>query len=199
MKPILFNTPMVQALLSGQKKKTRRVIKVPPKARLIATGDSFLYFEWYEKARNADIMFQKVKYIEYPYCPGDILWVREAWCSMPVTPGGHLRGHNVYYYRADPETRPKGWQGNWRPSIHMPRKAARIFLRVTDVRVERLQDIDDDGVIAEGLEIGAPFEEIWDSTIRRADRGRYGWDANPWVWVISFERCTEDGERYGSD
>lgn len=182
MKPILFNTEMVRAILNGWKFQTRRVIKVPPKARLTAYGDSFLCFEWYEEARSADIMFQKAKYIEFPYRPGDILWVREAW-------------NYGYIYRADSNGPPIAW----RPSIHMPREAARIFLRVTDVRVERLQDIDDYGVIAEGLEIGGPFEEIWDSTIKPADRNRYGWDANPWVWVIEFERCTEDGERYGSD
>ncbi len=70
----------------------------------------------------------------------------------------------------------------------MPKEAARIFLRVTDVRVERLQDIDDEGVIAEGLKIGAPFDELWDSTIKKSDRDMYGWAANPWVWVIEFEK-----------
>ena len=80
----------------------------------------------------------------------------------------------------------------WHPSIHMPREAARIFLRVTDVRVERVQDIDDDGVVAEGLNIGDPFDELWDSTIKPADRALYGWDANPWVWVIEFERITRE-------
>ena len=61
---------------------------------------------------------------------------------------------------------------------------------MTDVRVERLQGIDDDGVVAEGLEIGAPFDELWDSTIKPADRALYGWEANPWVWVIEFERIS---------
>lgn len=75
----------------------------------------------------------------------------------------------------------------WRPSIHMPREAARIFLRVKGVGVERLQDIDDAGVTAEGLEIGCYFDELWDSTIKPKDRAAYGWGANPWVWVIQFE------------
>ena len=66
------------------------------------------------------------------------------------------------------------------------------FLRVTDVRVERVQDIDDDGVVAEGLNIGDPFDELWDSTIKPADRALYGWDANPWVWVIEFERISRE-------
>ena len=71
----------------------------------------------------------------------------------------------------------------------MPREAARIFLRVTDVRLEQLQDIDDDGVAAEGLEIGAQIDELWNRTIKKSDRAKFGWDANPWVWVIIFERC----------
>lgn len=76
----------------------------------------------------------------------------------------------------------------------MPKAAARIWLKVTNIRVERLQDIDDDGIVAEGLEIGAPFEELWDSTIKKPDRARYGWDANPWVWAIEFERCEKPKE-----
>lgn len=81
----------------------------------------------------------------------------------------------------------------WHPSIHMPREAARIFLRVTDVRVERLQEIDDNGIASEGLAIGDPFDELWDRTIKKADRALYGWEADPWVWVIKFERCERLG------
>ena len=89
----------------------------------------------------------------------------------------------------------------WRPSIHMPKEAARLFLRVTDVRVERLQEITDDGAKAEGANNGVGvsdkmrvtaiqrFQRIWDSTIKPADQSKYGWDANPYVWVIEFERC----------
>ena len=78
---------------------------------------------------------------------------------------------------------------------YAPKEAARIWLKVTDVRVERLQGIDDDGVVAEGLEIGAPFDELWDSTIKPADRALYGWEANPWVWVIEFERISREEAR----
>lgn len=83
----------------------------------------------------------------------------------------------------------------WRPSIHMPKEAARIWLKVTDVKVERLQDVDDDRIVSEGLEIGCDFENIWNATIKKSDLLHYGWDANPWVWVIEFERCkkTETG------
>lgn len=85
----------------------------------------------------------------------------------------------------------------WRPSIHMPKEAARLFLRVTDVRTERLQDIDDSGVVAEGLEIGCYFDDLWNRTIKPAVRTAYGWDANPWVWVIEFERISKETERHG--
>ena len=87
-----------------------------------------------------------------------------------------------------------GSSPDWRPSIHMPKEAARIFLKVKKVRVERLQDIDDDGVVSEGLKIGDPFDELWDSTIKKADIDRYGWKTNPWVWVIEFERCEKTEE-----
>lgn len=73
-------------------------------------------------------------------------------------------------------------------------EAARIWLKVTDVKVERLQDIDDNGVVAEGLQVGDPFDELWDSTIKKKNLDRYGWDANPWVWVIEFERCEKPKE-----
>jgi hypothetical protein len=110
---------------------------------------------------------------------GDVLWVRETWAVC----------NGVYAYRADDEM-PEGWHLTaWRPSIHMPKEAARIFLRVSDVRAERLQDIDDAGVVAEGLELGDPFDEIWDRTLKPSARDTYGWAANPWVWVITFERC----------
>ena len=87
----------------------------------------------------------------------------------------------------------------WRPSIHMPKEAARLFLRVTDMRVERLQDIDDYGVLAEGLGVGDPFDELWDSTIKPADLPLYGWDANPWVWVIELERVRNEAALKGGE
>lgn len=91
-----------------------------------------------------------------------------------------------------------GADDKWHPSIHMPKEAARLFLRVADVRVEQLQDIDDDGVVAEGMEIGAHFDELWDSTIKPANRPIYGWAANPWVWVIEFERISEEAALEGA-
>lgn len=125
-----------------------------------------------------------------PICPGDILYVRETWKKAP----------NGYYYYED-------WQRNdiadvtkWKPSIHMPKEATRIWLKVTDVRVERLQDITSEQISREGVEVEYPhvlngeekryaFSTLWNSTIKKSDLNRYGWDANPWVWVIEFERC----------
>ena len=126
-----------------------------------------------------------------PQCQlGDILYVRETWKKAP----------NGYYYYED-------WQRNdiadvtkWKPSIHMPKEAARIWLKVTDVRVERLQDITSEQIGREGVEVEYPhvlngeekryaFSTLWNSTIKKSDIDTYGWDANPWVWVIEFERC----------
>ena len=132
---------------------------------------------------------------------GDVLWVRETWQHVYTYDDSDKAieetGRYVYFaddpmpftYWVDTDTGEHKDQMPWRPSIHMPREAARIFLRVTDVRVERLQDIDDDGVVAEGLEIGAEFDELWNRTLSKSDRAKFGWAANPWVWVIKFERC----------
>jgi len=179
MKPILFNTEMVRAILEGRKTVTRRVVKHNPCeceskqlngiCKLCDDKGGFFWPNEYVKARSL-------------YRPGDILYVRETWeRSMAGT----------YLYKA---TDTPLIHDGWRPSIHMHREASRIFLRVTDVRVEQLQDIDDDGVVAEGLNIGDPFDELWDSTIKPADRALYGWTANPWVWVIAFERCEKPEE-----
>lgn len=80
-------------------------------------------------------------------------------------------------------------EGRWHPAIHMPKEAACIWLEVIAIRAERLNDIDDNGIKAEGLEIGCDFEDIWNSDIKKADRSRYGWEADPWVWVIEFRQC----------
>lgn len=133
--PILFNTEMVQAILSGQKTVTRRIIKPQPTCVLseeeaterTLSGEDPYGMHAYPTER--DII------LKASCQPGDILYVRETWCALPVNEAGHMRGHDIYYYRADGDMRPEGWRGNWHPSIHMPKEAARIFLRVTDVRV----------------------------------------------------------------
>lgn len=203
IKPILFNAEMVRAILDGRKSCTRRMVRFLPGENPQWTGyirDGLMLYN----GRNEPCIMKA------PYQPDDLLYVRETWCGLPVNEAGHMRGHTIYYYKADGELRPKGWRGTWHPSIHMPKEAARIWLKVTDVRVERLQDITDDGSKAEGANwkngqnVGweekmkrtatERFAEIWNRTIKKSDLDRYGWEANPWVWVIEFERCEKPEE-----
>lgn len=197
IKPILFNTEMVRAILEGRKTCTRRLVKTRRKDACgfyvtRKTDGSFAGI--YEYDENESMFDNQLK---QPYQTGDILYVRETWKKAP----------NGYYYYED-------WQRNdiadvtkWKPSIRMPKEAARIWLKVTDVRIERLQDVTEDGAKAEGAIdnrgfIHSPeneydriytarehFIKIWNSTIKKSNLNRYGWDANPWVWVIEFERC----------
>ena len=149
IKPILFNTEMVRAILDGRKTCTRRVIELPENMDGVPVGKSG------DSSNPLGFMYPGgIK--RPPYQPGDILYVRETWCALPVNGAGHMRGHSIYYYRADGDLRPEGWRGKWRPSIHMPKEAARIWLKVTDVRVERLQEIDEDGVWDEGFKFKPP-------------------------------------------
>lgn len=206
IKPILFNTEMVRAILDGRKTCTRRLVKPQPKSKLCYTfagsdSDTWGYPNrtaheiWGEEFKLPnDITEEELsKRWNPPYHTDDILYVRETWCGLPVNEAGHMRGHTIYYYKADGELRPKGWRGTWHPSIHMPKEASRIWLKVTDVRVERLQDMTDDDAEAEGCfdytSTALGFFDVWDSTIKKSDLDRYGWNANPWVWVIKFERC----------
>ena len=196
MKPILFNTEMVRAILESRKTVTRRVVKLKYSNTHLEMFTNKYGTRLVEKQnevpdattiKNPDgttthtllACIEK----EPPYRPGDILYVRETWNTLI----GDL------IYRADQKPEFKN-PGKWRPSIHMPREAARIFLRVMDVRVERLRPISDTACMAEGItcawnvDLPDAFAEMWDSTIKPADRTLYGWDANPWVWVIEFER-----------
>lgn len=191
--PILFNTEMVRAILDGRKTCTRRVIELPENMDGVPVGKSG------DSSNPLGFMYPGgIK--RPPYQPGDILYVRETWCALPVNEAGHMRGHSIYYYRADGDLRPEGWRGKWRPSIHMPKEAARIWLKVTNVRVERLQEITIDGIRNEGISSMAvhagdmeialkEWKNLWNSTIKKTDLDSYGWEANPWVWVIEFERC----------
>lgn len=212
IKPILFNTEMVQAILDGRKTCTRRVAKNVPdhthRIEPVYENGRFqfdCFYSSYVAALDADADFCMP--CLPPYQQGDILYVRETW-SHPIVPSDK----NRYVYRAD-EVAEDGFKNEahiWHPSIHMPKEAARIWLKVTGVRVERLQEITEEGAKAEGVNwkngknVGweekmrhtaiERFAEIWDSTIKKSDIGRYGWDANPWVWVIEFERCEKPKE-----
>lgn len=201
MKPILFNTEMVQANLDGRKKATRRLVKGYVLGHLEIDTDCTIIGVY---DQNEGCVRPVMDFA--PYQPGDVLYVRETWC----------KDVGRYMYRANYSDGEKFYRGGkevvvkWRPSIHMPKEAARLFLRVTGVRVERLQDIDDEGAKAEGAnwrngkQVGFEektrrsavdrFAEIWNTTIKPADREKYGWGANPWVWVIEFERCEKPKE-----
>ena len=216
IKPILFNTEMVRAILDGRKSCTRRIVKHDVEAILNSP-----YHKEHPEVEDRQIIS---RLCQPPYQPGDILYVRETWCMLPVNEAGHIRGHSVYYYKADGDLRPEGWRGKWKPSIHMPKEAARIWLKVTDVKVERLQEMKPVDVIKEGAypdcwdclntygesgsqccygteeqcsqcdEVMMEWEKLWNSTIKKSDLDCHGWDANPWVWVIEFERCEKPEE-----
>lgn len=214
IKPILFNTEMVRAILDGRKTCTRRVIK--------HNVDAILNSPYHMEHPEVEDAWLIKKLCRPPYEPGDILYVRETWGE------GYAEG--TYIYKADDklaelQTFKKTSKILYHPSIHMPKEAARIWLKVTDVRVERLQDITEIQTEEEGflftppclhrtgenycdidgpcgnkikycdMSAGELFGKVlWDSTIKKSDLDRYGWAANPWVWVIQFERCGKPEE-----
>lgn len=192
IKPILFNTEMVRAILKEKKKCTRRIVKPP----YFVDGDendkrSLITLRTATKNSSLYRQIGQMPYPDAPYRINDILYVRETWCKNP--------NYDEYYFR----TRESGiapYGLKWRPSIHMPKEAARIWLKVTDVRVERLQEITSEQICKEGVEVEEPyvlngeekryaFSNLWNSTVKKSDLDRYGWNANPWVWVIEFDRC----------
>lgn len=198
--PILFNTDMVRAILENRKTVTRRAVKPAPTgsgepAELFITRPGF-WNTW-----GDDMVYRQ------PYRPGDILYVRETW----------YKDAGRYMYRANYSESEKFYRNGkevvikWRPSIHMPKEAARLFLRVTGVRVERLRDMTDEQAFSEGVpdDCDYPLEScdtprnrffnLWDSLIKPADHDRYGWAANPWVWVIEFERISKEVALKGGD
>lgn len=196
-KPILFNTDMMKAILEGQKTQTRRVAFQGENLRPFRNKDYPNGWWFLGRAyKSLDDFLHDPQRPKCRYEKGDILWVRETW----------YKDAGRYQYRADYGENERFYQGgneiamHWHPSIHMPKEAARIFLRVKRVEVERLQDITAEDCIREGVEEAALsvvgeeftkgiFSAIWDSTIKKADLPYYGWDANPWVWSIEFERC----------
>lgn len=207
IKSILFNkqisTEMVRAILDGRKSCTRRICKdaneytVPDMEFYNADRRTYAVHNFVDKEHTEQLSTAERT---CPICTGDILYVRETWKEAP----------KGYYYYEDWQKDDIADVTKWHPSIHMPKEAARIWLKVTDVRVERLQEISEDGAKAEGANfkngknVGFEekmnrtaierFTEIWNSTIKKSDIDRYGWDANPWVWVIEFERCEKPTE-----
>ncbi len=262
IKPILFNTDMVQAILDGRKTVTRRVCKITVNDgekvdHAACATATFPCRNRYGPCANfygpAGYYAGAAKQMLFP---GDVLYVRETWCWCPCWDCGMLpedettcQEDNVervyskakyewgcYCYKASCRENEQPSVDVWHPSIHMPREAARIFLRVKAVRVERLQDSFSEPIspifelLAEGMDIGddcrecidaygnpccvdtvdedgsdmyggecgllddirGDFSDLWDSTIKPADRDLYGWAANPWVWAIEFERISKE-------
>ena len=208
MKPSLFNTEMARAILDGRKTVTRRAVKPQPKGRLVPEPDGSCWPGYFAEVGTPRVMAP-------PYCPGDILYVREAWCENENPNSPNFGG---YEYRADYDAARDLIK--WHPSIHMPKEAARLFLRVTDVRVERLQDITEEQAEKECCSSGCymitggpwgveddpeiwtareEFSDLWNDSIKKADLPRYGWAANPWVWVIEFERISKEAALEGGN
>ena len=203
MKSIIFSADMVQAILAGHKTQTRRVVS--PQIKFFQ-GECFDVIQHYVNGKVkrfltiASFIREKA-----PHKIGDILYVKETYCPSQTQ-------ESNYHYWTDGETikipslsggvdeigRADGLK--WRPSIHMPREAARLFLRVTDVRVERLQDISLHDICCEGILPNFlcknEFINLWNGLNAKRDGGIYAWERNPWVWVYTFERCEKPG---GSD
>jgi hypothetical protein len=217
MKPILFNTEMVKAILDGRKTVTRRLVK--PKYRKDeggfqvctnkATGE-----RWVEKCDWDEGSFDNPRYVKPPYQSGDVLYVRETVfqaVGRTLTVSGETERYFVpiFEYLADGNHTKGHWQDErqyyWmskRPAIHMPKEAARLFLRVTSIRVERLWDITEEQALKEGFYKGMKFSKLGSTahTARQAfmwwwqrqyDNGLYSWASNPWVWVTEFEQIPE--------
>lgn len=208
--PILFNTDMVRAILEERKTCTRRLVKKLPFGTYRVDAeydeDRLIFNAYYGRAMQSGVV-DLYSELKPPYQPGDILYVRETW-AYPI----NLNSEKSYIYKAD-TTAEDGFANDshvWHPSIHMPKEAARIWLKVTGVQVERLQDITADQVVKEGTtdltmdliqssdelkeHYDIPFAVLWDSTIKKSDLDRYSWKANPYVFVIEFERCEKPEE-----
>ena len=213
-KPILFNTEMTRALSRNENPKTatRRLIKLKG-YDILEAEESFSENNWFHVVKSGCEITAKtstVTSIQPPYQVGDILYVRETWGRMDCNECDNVdceqenckRRGFCYRYKSDGSDKSRITDG-WHPSIHMPKEIARYFLRVTDVRVERLQNIDGYGILAEGVDNGnsnptmekrwenmqrMAYSELWNSTVKKTDIKKYGWNANPWVWVIEFER-----------
>lgn len=176
-RPILFSAPMVRAILNSSKTQTRRVVKpwTPrPNASAKAVPEDVAYLPDFTCYRTT-----------CPYGqPGQRLWVREAWARTTVFPGTEM----VVYRESDNRT---DYGGPWKPGIHMFRRDSRITLEITEVRVERLQDISEGDALAEGYASDPTpndFALPWYRRLWEQINGPGSWEANPWVWAVSFKR-----------
>ena len=204
-RPVLFNAPMVRALLAGTKTQTRRVVKIPhlefSAGHLADLNDPRNWgYEcddgWMKLKASADPRDDEMQ-IQCPYGQhGDRLWVREMWMKIPRLTVDGMPMDDLAKYRSTDEVECAGkYSHRWRPSIHMPRWASRITLEIIGVRVERLNDISFSDAKAEGVEsvplpvgVGSAdsvtrYRWLWESI-----NGPGSWDVNPWAWVVEFKR-----------
>lgn len=214
MKPILFSTEMVRAILAGRKMQTRRVNKewndyCEPLSEFIDNKKRTYAVQNYGDKEHTDYVSLCER--DMPICKGDLLWVRETWCDVYDIKGMNkqprqIRDCDTFYYKADYDAETaQQCVRKWRPSIHMPKEAARIFLKVTNVRVERLQDITQSDCEAEGVPSTngrqkgemlwnafcvSNYSNLWDSIYQKQG---YGWETNPFVWVYEFEKVEVEG------
>lgn len=215
-KPILFNTEMTQATLENRKGATRRVAKT--KAVNLYRSQTGNLCGTFENNPIGD----KIQIIKPRYKVGGVYYIQETWkctsfsdktqaLAIRFKVGGQTKAwfdSKERYEKFEKFYFKNGWQSPY----FMPKEAARLFLKVTDVRVERLQDITSEQAKNEGVDLksGTPFPKatardchgakdglsmyqskfviLWDSTIKKQNLDKYGWEANPWVWVIEFER-----------
>jgi hypothetical protein len=214
-RPILFNGEMVRAILDGRKTQTRRIVAekllqhtydcaMNPTTSL--RGTPLCPIQDPGGSPGQMIQYPKQEAIESccPFGkPGDFLWIRETWKPDPSWGQGQVRtpllseGDNILYKSTLPENHAKASWCNWRPSIHMPRWASRITLKIANVRMERLNEISEDDAWAEGCQQGNPalpgmegwdcakdwYADLWESI-----NGKGSWDLNPYVWGIEFKR-----------
>lgn len=220
IKSIILNTETVQAILNGKKTCIRKIIKptqfiglLPDKCKN-AMPEEFikekrLMFKPYCDMTDSELISTVYN---SPYQQGDVLYVRETvWQKighyLDVDGETKPSWYNEFRYVASDEKPETGWNYSWvkRPSIHMPKGAARVWLKVTDVRVERLQEITIDGIRNEGISSMAvhagdmeialkEWKNLWNSTIKKTDLDSYGWEANPYVFVIEFIRIDKPEE-----
>ncbi|WIA62265.1 hypothetical protein [Stenotrophomonas sp. BIO128-Bstrain] len=208
-RPILFNGAMVRAILAGQKTQTRRAVKPDGAVDVVrfigADNQPTGEFGW---CSNPSLI---TRHIRCPFGqPGDRLWVRESFTDLRGTGIEHRPNIDgpIQRYAYSADTLPgspgdyarKDYGIKWRPSIHMPREACRLVLEIIAVRVERLQAISEVDAVAEGLsqsESGSwlpgpcdhpewAFHQLWAQVY-----GETAWEANPWVWVIEFNKINE--------
>lgn len=200
-RPIIFSAPMVRAVLGGKKTQTRRIIKTQPSQPF-----GGIFHDGSKWWTGDSLTGALIETLRVPYAVGDRLWVREAWRTIGYAPLSECVNHADIHFRASASEAEEA-TFRWRPSIHMPRWASRITLRVTEVRVEQLQEISQEDAKAEGMiEWQSTERPCWAwylrepglaafatpqaafATLWRDIYGPGSWDQNPWVAAITFER-----------